>query len=422
MDRRNLFLFITSFLLLSLTYSHSKAVSFQQRDTVESSEKIDLYIDCDYCYKNYIRSNITFVNYVRNRMDAELQLVITSASTGGDGRQFKLYFYGRKRFENENDTLTYFSPETDTRSARRQGLIDHIKIGLTTYLASTTLVDLIDIKVQQPESSKKKDKSKKWNNWMFEISSSLSANGRETRKSLRYYGSGRAERITEDWKMRFNVSSHFDWTHFNFDNREDRTTRQISHNYNSLVAKSLTPHWSLGLYSNVSSSTFNNMDISAGISPAVEYNIFPYSEHNTREISFRYRITPRYHNYINETIYFKFEEYLFEQALSSRIEYTQPWGQIDFTIRGSSHLLDFPKNRLTFNGSLELQVFKGFSIDFYGRYAIINNQIEIPRGGATYEEVLLNLRQQATSYSFYGRAGISYSFGALYNNIVNPRF
>ena len=44
------------------------------------------------------------------------------------------------------------------------------------------------------------------------------------------------------------------------------------------------------------------------------------------------------------------------------------------------------------------------------------------RDGATTEEVLLRQRQLATGYQYFVNFGVSYSFGSILNNIVNPRF
>ncbi|MDZ7341730.1 MAG: hypothetical protein ONB27_10280 [candidate division KSB1 bacterium] len=46
----------------------------------------------------------------------------------------------------------------------------------------------------------------------------------------------------------------------------------------------------------------------------------------------------------------------------------------------------------------------------------------LPLAGATLEEVLLRQRQLETSYNYWTSIGLSYTFGSIYNNIVNPRF
>ena len=56
-----------------------------------------------------------------------------------------------------------------------------------------------------------------------------------------------------------------------------------------------------------------------------------------------------------------------------------------------------------------------------GEYALINDQLSLPAGGITDEEQLLNLREQSTSYSYEIRFGLQFSFGSIFNNVVNPR-
>ena len=45
-------------------------------------------------------------------------------------------------------------------------------------------------------------------------------------------------------------------------------------------------------------------------------------------------------------------------------------------------------------------------------------RIHIP----TDEEILLQRRQVSTSYSYFAGVGITYTFGSIFNNVVNPRF
>jgi hypothetical protein len=40
----------------------------------------------------------------------------------------------------------------------------------------------------------------------------------------------------------------------------------------------------------------------------------------------------------------------------------------------------------------------------------------------TNEEILVRQLELATGYQYEFSVGISYSFGSIYNNVVNPRF
>jgi len=41
---------------------------------------------------------------------------------------------------------------------------------------------------------------------------------------------------------------------------------------------------------------------------------------------------------------------------------------------------------------------------------------------ASTEDVLLKLRQLSSGYSYFVGFGVSYSFGSIFNTVVNPRF
>ena len=50
------------------------------------------------------------------------------------------------------------------------------------------------------------------------------------------------------------------------------------------------------------------------------------------------------------------------------------------------------------------------------------DQLYLPRAGATPEEILVRQQQLATTYRYSINFGLSYSFGSIFNNVVNPRF
>ena len=56
------------------------------------------------------------------------------------------------------------------------------------------------------------------------------------------------------------------------------------------------------------------------------------------------------------------------------------------------------------------------------RYSITSNQVELSAGGVTLEELLLNNQQLPSGFNFNLNLGFNYSFGSIYNTIVNPRF
>jgi hypothetical protein len=53
---------------------------------------------------------------------------------------------------------------------------------------------------------------------------------------------------------------------------------------------------------------------------------------------------------------------------------------------------------------------------------LTRDQIFLPKGGATSQEVLTRRRQLASGYNIYSYFGLNYRFGSKLNNFVNPRF
>ena len=83
---------------------------------------------------------------------------------------------------------------------------------------------------------------------------------------------------------------------------------------------------------------------------------------------------------------------------------------------------DGRKNQISLFTSLNLRVLKGLSVNFYGSYSRIRDQLNLASGDLLDEEVLLRRKELATQYSYFSGISLSYTFGSNYNNVVNPRF
>jgi hypothetical protein len=99
----------------------------------------------------------------------------------------------------------------------------------------------------------------------------------------------------------------------------------------------------------------------------------------------------------------------------------QPWGSMNVGLNGSQYLHDSSKYNAGLSGSTDIRLFRGFSFNLGGMYSHVRDQLSLPRRDLTEEEVLLRQRQLATNYTYYVFGGISYRFGSIFSNIVNPR-
>ena len=100
----------------------------------------------------YIRTEIQFVNHVRDIQDSDVYLEATSLATGGGGRSAELIFQGRGRFEGMTDTLTYVSTFDATGDELREGLTRLIKIGLMRFVGLTPIAERLQISLVNPDA------------------------------------------------------------------------------------------------------------------------------------------------------------------------------------------------------------------------------------------------------------------------------
>jgi len=116
------------------------------------------------------------------------------------------------------------------------------------------------------------------------------------------------------------------------------------------------------------------------------------------------------------------EEGLVSQALSVDFTHIRPWGSITTSVSGSSYFHDFQKNYLQLFGEVSFRLIEGLSLNASGSVARVHNQLSLRKGTATEQEIVARQRELATSYNYWASVGISYTFGSIYNNIVNARF
>jgi hypothetical protein len=261
----------------------------------------------------------------------------------------------------------------------------------------------------------------KWNFWVFSLSGDTFLNGEESYKSGMLSGSFSANRVTPELKIRLSLSAYFTESEFKFED-EVIKSESDSQTVNGLIVKSISEHWSVGGYFAASSSTYSNIKLSLNPAPAIEYNLFPYSESTSQQLRFLYRLNYKSVRYREETIYEKTYENLWQQSLAITFEVKKKWGTASASIVGSNYFHDFQKNRIQLNGELSLRLFKGLNVNIYGSYSRIRDQLSLPREGLSIEEVLLQQQQMATGYTYYMSVGLSYTFGSLKSKVVNPRF
>ena len=392
----------------------------QEKNDIIKSEAPNIFIDCHRCDETYIIDEISYVNYVRDRKDADIHLLFTDEITGGGGREYTITYIGQKKFEGMNDTLKFSTNLTESEDEIRNKMVRTIKLGLVRYLLKTPVAQQLSVAYSKPStiSSIQEDE---WDYWVYSAGIHSFLRGEQSSNFINLWGSLSARRITEAWKFKISFSGSYNEDHFDYgDTKIVNISR--SQNFETGAVKSLDQHWSLVLWGEANSSTYRNTDYRIAVIPGVEYNYFPYSESTRRKLTIQYGISPNIIKYRSETIYFKQKEFLIEHLLSVSLELIQPWGNIETTLTGMNYLKNFSMNAIELFSEINMKLFKGLSLDIEFGISRVHNQLSLPKTDATLEEVLLQRRELETQYEYWGSFGFSYSFGSIYNNVVNPRF
>lgn len=400
------------------------AVTAAQRP-IPASRRLRVFLDCGECFSEYLRSEIDWVDFVRQAQDADVHLLANSRETGGGGREIALRFVGVGRFQSVDRELRAVSLSDDPEDLRRRGVRDTVTIGFLGYMASEGLPPGWDVSVEtgSAERGAAGPARDPWNLWVFSVRAGGSFEAEESNRQLEWESSVSADRVTEQWKVSFGAS--IDERTERFDLDEDEPAFEVTRGNRSAsggFAKSLGPHWSVGAESRVSASDFGNTKFSAILTPAVEYSIFPYREYASRLLFLTYKAGVERLKYNEVTIFDKLSETLWRHELELNFEQEQPWGSVQVGVGFSQYLSDPSKYRIEGDGELSVRLFRGLSVNLDGSASRIRDQLSLPKRDASPEEVLLRLRQLQSGYQMDFSINLTYSFGSRFNNVVNPRF
>ena len=415
---------VLSVLIAAYLFGCLATVSAYSQDEAPDIEELKktapkVFIDCGMCDIDHIRTEITFVNYVRDRKEADIHVLVTSLRTGAGGREYTIAFIGQNRFEGINDTHKYFTEKTNTEDEIREGMAKALKAGLMSYVAKTPIASRIRISFD--DRALEGPVKDKWDNWVFSLSASGRMSGQEYYKTRSISSSFSASRVTPALKISLSLyGSHYKQD-FEYEDEFIQSIRD-SLSIGGLVVKSINDHWSYGFFFDSGSSTYENIKFGFTLQPAVEYNLFPYSQSTRRQLRFLYRIGFNTAKYREETIYDKMKETLWDQSLSITFDIREKWGSISTTLAGSHFFHDISFYRLTLFNILSIRVVKGLNFFAFGGGSRIHDQLTLVKGDISLDELLLRRRQLATGYDYFFSVGLSFTFGSIYTNVVNPRF
>lgn len=398
----------------------------QDRDSLpEPARELRVFLDCQTrCDADYVRTEIPWVEFVRDRMVADVHVLLTGLGTGAGGQEVTVALLGQGSFRARVDTLTFVSQPGQPPDLVRQGLTRTIQLGLVPFVARTPGAGRLRISAQAlagDAAGSGVPVDDPWNAWVMSVgmSGSLEAESRQQQAQLGV--SANARRVTNHWKLGVAGSLRLEQERFEL---EDRTATNAQERYSggAVAVRSLGAHWSAGAQLSVNSSTFQNLDLLVRAAPAVEYSVWPYEEATRRQLVFQYSVGVSSFDYREVTVFDRLAETRPSQAFVVGYDVEQPWGTADAELEAANFLDDVSKFRVELDGGVDLRLVRGLELRIGGSASLIRDQLAIVRRGQTPEDILLQRRALQTDHRYELFVGISYTFGSIFNSVVNPRF
>ncbi len=396
----------------------------------DDDPRLKVFLDCPTggCDRQFLILEHPYVVFTQDRLDAEIHLLITRISTGSGGREYTLQFIGQRQYAGRTDTLVTTTPPNLAEDTRRRNLSRMIHVGLATRVAGrprgAQLLERLLVSYDPlvgDDASPAQPPRDPWNLWVYRVR--LNGNSEAESRSGEYELSGEvsANRITETWKLQFDAENEYQARRFELSDGSERRFILRSAEATARVVRSLSDHWSVGTRGELGLSEFNNQDAYAGVDISAEYNVFPWREATSRQLVAIVALGGRLFDYQEITLYERFEE---TRPIARAIiagESRQAWGQIDGALRYTQYLHDAERYNVSFFGRTTLRLSRGLSVEFSAEAAKVQDQLYLPRGDVSDDEVLTRQRALETAYRLRGSVGLSFTFGSIFNTIVNPR-
>lgn len=395
---------------------------------------INVLISCDTsffggCDIDDLRRTITFVNHVRDRREAQIHVVVTAEGLGSGGTRYHVRFVGSGSVEKDvagsgapDDQVDYDAADNQSVERTRQGIARAVRLGLGRFLALSDIAPDISLVAQPPSSAKQAAETHDpWHGWTFSLGASLFREGADLEQFSNGFYNANADRVTKERKTTASINIGRSSSEFDIDG--EKLVSKTSFDSASLGhVLGLGPKWSWGVFASSFASSNQNVERSGTLNAGVEYNFFPYEESARHQLRILIRGGITEQRYIEPTVFDRTTERFPAATTIVTLDQKQPWGTFRLATTFLAHIPRTERNRLSLNGTTSIRVRGGLQINLNGSYSRVRDNIALPRGVASDDEILLQRRQLATGFNYNFNASVTYRFGSKFSNVINPRF
>ena len=281
--------------LLCLALGHGPACAQMPARAAETgpSPPLRIYLDCWQCDTDYLRQNLLFIEYVRDRAAADLHVLVTTQSTGGGGTAWTMNLIGLGRFHTRDHTVAFTTPQSATGDDQRREFARRFRLALAGYAADTAVARDLRVTFMPPAARTAAGMTPPvfdpWHGWLFRISGSANGNGEAATKAMSYRGSFSVSRVTESLKINFSINSSETRRDFILSDGREVRSNSDSWNFNHTTVRTLAGRVAAGVRIAASHSSFDNRERALAVYPGVEFSLFSYGEYERRRLTVWYK-------------------------------------------------------------------------------------------------------------------------------------
>lgn len=388
---------------------------------------LTVFLDCRAfgCDRNFLVTELPYVLFTQDRLDAEVHALVTGLGTGGGGSELTIELIGQRRFAGRVDTLVTTLPPNVSDDMARRELTRVLKVGLAPYALRTAVGPRLSLSYEAPPEgtvARPADAVDPWNNWVYRVGASGDLGAESQSQDFSVDGSVSASRVTERWKLILDLDYDYNGLRFEPDSGPVETFMVRASDFEAGAVRSVSDHWSVGAVARAGIDEFRNQDFSASLEAAIEWNYFPWREATSRQLVAIVAIGARHFDYAERTIYNRTTETRPVAIAKMATEVRRPWGSLFAGLEHNRYLHDPSIYSASVYSYLDVRVSRGLSVNFGASASKVNDQLFLAAGGLTPGQILTRQRALRTAYRINLSAGLSFTFGSILNTIVNPRF
>ncbi|MDX2195744.1 MAG: hypothetical protein NW207_04945 [Cytophagales bacterium] len=387
---------------------------------MQSKSQPKLFLNCPQdCFEDYVKQELSYFDFVRDRYLADMQILINTQTSANGGKRFNIRLL--KAGSILTDSTQYISRAADTDAMLREIIVKKLKLLLIKQLPNP-LLESMEIKFPKRTGDSLSNLKDPWHYWVLAPEVNGNAEGESNFVWRRIGAKMIIRKITHKHKFILYTEANNRYVSYTLDSNKT-LQGQVSDMYiKPLYSYSLNEHFSLGCLARLENEQYRNIKYHLSAAPLLEYNFYPYRQNVSRQLRFVNQAGVWYNQYYYETIYSYTMEYRPYYRTSLIADINQPWGSVQAGLHFNT-FVDNPRlYRIFLNINTSLRLVQGFSIKLEGQVSYIQDQISLVKKSFSDEAYLLYLQQLPTTFNYYSEFGLVYTFGSIYNTIVNPRF